>query len=62
MRSWYSAYVKEDYSYLLRTWHISSRPTEKSLYMPDDFSWTGLEILHTGADEPGDENGTVFLK
>lgn len=27
--------------------------------MPEDFSWTGLEILHTEAGELGDENGTV---
>ena len=59
MRSRYSAYVRKDHEYLLRTWHTSSRPTAESLDMPEDFNWTGLEILHTEAGGPGDENGTV---
>lgn len=59
MRSRYSAYVKKDHNYLLRTWHTSSRPTEESLDMPDNFSWTGLEILDTEAGGTEEQSGTV---
>lgn len=62
MRSRYSAYVQKDHEYLLRTWHHSSRPSEESLAMPEDFNWTGLEILHTEAGGPDDDNGTVEFK
>jgi SEC-C motif domain protein len=62
MRSRYSAYVNKDHGYLFRTWHTSSQPSEESLNMPEDFSWTGLEILHTEAGEEGDESGTVEFK
>jgi SEC-C motif-containing protein len=62
MRSRYSAYVRKDHEYLLRTWYTSSRPSEESLNMPEDFSWTGLEILNTEAGGSGDEKGTVEFK
>ena len=62
MRSRYSAYVQKDHDYLLKTWHSSSRPSEESLDMPDDFSWTGLEILHCIHGGQDDAKGTVEFK
>ena len=59
MRSRYSAHAQRDYAYLLRTWHESSRPQEKSLDMPADVNWTGLEILATEKGGEDDDKGTV---
>ena len=59
MRSRYSAYVLKDHAYLLRTWHDSSRPDENTLDMPDDFAWTGLEVLSTEGGGEDDVSGTV---
>ena len=51
MRSRYSAFVRGDVAYLLRTWHVSQRPAE--LPLEAGAQWLGLEIKHhrmTGAD------------
>ncbi|MGC9406452.1 YchJ family protein [Streptomyces sp. DZ1-3] len=51
MRSRYSAFVKGDAGYLLRTWHPRTRPARLD---PDPGTrWTGLEIL-------GSANGSAF--
>jgi SEC-C motif-containing protein len=42
MRSRYSAYVLDLTSYLLATWHPTTRPAELIL---EDFKWLGLRIL-----------------
>lgn len=46
MRSRYSAYLLKNESYLLQSWHKSTRPD--SLYLTDDStSWKGLKIIST---------------
>jgi SEC-C motif domain protein len=55
MRSRYSAYVRHDAGYLLRTWHASTRPAELSLDEPAGArtTWLGLDVQRatsTGAD------------
>lgn len=55
MRSRYSAYVRRDAGYLLRTWHASTRPAALSLDEPAGARtlWLGLDVLRaadTGAD------------
>ena len=46
MRSRYSAFVKRDEPYLLRTWHPRTRPAR--VEFDPGMRWTGLEILETG--------------
>ncbi|MCQ9616698.1 YchJ family metal-binding protein [Paenalcaligenes niemegkensis] len=47
MRSRYSAFVLDNASYLLATWHPSTRP-EKIEPNPDGIKWLGLELrAHT---------------
>ena len=59
MRSRYSAYVVEDYSYVLKTCHASTRPEDDEFKDSTPVEWTGLEIVETGAGGEGDEEGTV---
>ena len=48
MRSRYAAYAVGDLDHVFRTWHPRTRPDDLS---PDpDLTWTGLEILGSGAD------------
>ena len=52
MRSRYSAYVREDAAYLLRSWHPSTRPDALSFDDPRP-TWLRLEVLRhlaTGSD------------
>lgn len=56
MRSRYTAYVRRDEAYLLRTWKASHRPESLDL---DDTIWLGLEILETDAGGADDARGTV---
>lgn len=56
MRSRYTAYVRRDEPYLLRTWEASHRPEALDL---DDAVWLGLEVLATEAGGAGDETGGV---
>ena len=52
MRSRYSAYVREDADYLLRSWHRSTRPDALAFDDPRP-AWLRLEVLRhvvTGAD------------
>ncbi|MFI1003537.1 YchJ family protein [Streptomyces galbus] len=51
MRSRYSAFVRGEADYLLRTWHPGTRPAR--LDLDPGMRWTGLEILAT-------EDGTAF--
>ena len=55
MRSRYSAYVREDAGYLLRSWHPSTRPDELSFDAPkaQRTTWLKLDVLRhvaTGED------------
>lgn len=43
MRSRYSAFVRHDEAYLLRTWHPATRP--ESVAFDPDLRWTGLTIV-----------------
>ena len=58
MRSRYTAYVKGDSDYLLKSWHSKYRPTELALG-DSQIHWTGLQILQTQAGQPGDTQGMV---
>jgi SEC-C motif-containing protein len=57
MRSRYTAFILGEESYLLRTWHRSSRPV--SVNLDDGPVWTGLEIRSIEAGGPEDEEGAV---
>jgi SEC-C motif domain protein len=60
MRSRYSAYVLGDASYLMRTWHSSTRPVDMD---PATFpNWCGLEIIRTEKGRADDEEGVVEFK
>ncbi len=56
MRSRYTAYVRRDRSYLLRTWHPDTRPVTLDV---DGGTWQGLEILATEHGQAADASGTV---
>lgn len=59
MRSRYSAYVRSDAKYLLRTWHVSTRPHDLDLDTERAVKWLGLEVLVTEAGGSGDVQGVV---
>jgi len=48
MRSRYTAFVREDADYLLRSWHPDYRP--ESVDFPADTQWTQLLILDHASD------------
>jgi SEC-C motif-containing protein len=60
MRSRYSAFVKRDAGYLLRTWHPRTRPGRLDLDPP--VKWTGLEILGTTDGSAFHSTGTVTFR
>lgn len=49
MRSRYVAFVLQDESYLLTTWHPSTRPT--SIQFEPGLKWLGLKVVATSAGE-----------
>jgi SEC-C motif-containing protein len=57
MRSRFSAFAVGDASYLLATWHPTTRPA--SLRLDSDLEWQRLEILEVTAGAEGDTEGTV---
>jgi len=57
MHSRYSAYVKENESYLKSTWHEDTRP-EKIDFDPG-IKWIRLNIKNTDKGGVNDEQGTV---
>lgn len=60
MRSRYTAYVRVAVSYLLDTWHSSTRPLEIDVdAMPH---WCGLEILACNQGGEGDTQGWVEFR
>ena len=61
MRSRYSAYVRRDAGYLLRTWHPSTRPETFSLEEPAGArtTWLGLDVQRS-ADTGPDRAEVVF--
>ncbi|MEU1705851.1 YchJ family protein [Streptomyces sp. NPDC005706] len=60
MRSRYSAFVRGDAAYLLRTWHPRTRP--ERLELDPRTRWTGLEILETGEGSAFHRAGTVTFR
>ncbi|MDF3142647.1 MULTISPECIES: YchJ family protein [unclassified Streptomyces] len=60
MRSRYSAFVKGDEAYLLRTWHPRTRPPR--LDLDPRMRWTGLEILAAGDGTAFHTTGTVEFR
>ena len=54
MRSRYTAFVRRDTAYLLRTWKASRRPESLDL---DETTWLGLEVLSTDAGGAEDTRG-----
>lgn len=57
MRSRYTAYVRKDQSYLMQTWHASTRP--KDLNLENNIKWVSLEIITTKDGRVGDQAGEV---
>ncbi|MPY61262.1 YchJ family protein [Streptomyces spongiae] len=60
MRSRYSAFVKRDEGYLLRTWHPRTRPARVDF--EPGLRWTGLEILKTTDGSAFHSTGTVTFR
>ncbi|MFD9391536.1 YchJ family protein [Streptomyces sp. NPDC060000] len=60
MRSRYSAFVRGDTGYLLRTWHPRTRP--ERLELDPGMRWTGLEILGTADGTAFHPTGTVEFR
>ncbi len=60
MRSRYSAFVRLDGGYLLRTWHPRTRP--ERLDLDPGTRWTGLEILGTSDGSAFHSTGTVTFR
>jgi SEC-C motif-containing protein len=60
MRSRYSAFVKRDEGYLLRTWHPRTRPPRVDF--DPGMRWTGLEILDTTDGTAFHSTGTVTFR
>ncbi len=60
MRSRYSAFVRQDAGYLLRTWHPRTRPAR--LDLDPAMRWTGLEILGTTDGSAFHTTGTVTFR
>jgi SEC-C motif-containing protein len=57
MRSRFSAFAVGDATYLLATWHPTTRPA--SLELDPGLEWRRLEILDTTAGAAHDDEGTV---
>ena len=60
MRSRYSAFAVGDATYLLETWHPSTRPSE--LELDREQRWIRLDILGRGGGGPFDAEGTVSFR
>lgn len=56
MRSRYTAYVRRDEAYLLRTWHSSTRPGSLDL---EGTTWLGLDVVATTRGRADDDVGEV---
>ncbi|MHC3474026.1 YchJ family protein [Streptomyces sp. 7R007] len=60
MRSRYTAFVKRNEQYLLRTWHPTTRPA--TLELDPAMRWRGLEILATTEGTAFHTTGTVTFR
>ena len=59
MRSRYCAYVLKDESYLLHTWHPSTRPTVLNLDPANVPQWISLKLIATQGGKEHDTEGSV---
>lgn len=59
MRSRYTAYVNDEYDYLVNTWHVSTRPATLDLDDTRPDKWLGLKIVNTTAGGVTDTGGEV---
>ena len=59
MRSRYTAHTREDYPYVLKTCHSSTRPADDEFDDTKPVTWTSLEILRTEGGGEEDEKGMV---
>lgn len=60
MRSRYSAFALRNASYLLRTWHPTTRPD--TLDLPSARRWTRLRVLATERGGADDTDGVVEFR
>lgn len=60
MRSRYTAFVRGEAAYLLRTWHPSTRPAR--LDLDDSVRYTRLEVLASTGGGLFDKEGTVHFR
>lgn len=60
MRSRYSAFVRAEGDYLLKTWHESTRPPE--LHFNEGNQWFGLTVLETEAGTGADVEAWVSFE
>jgi len=58
MRSRFCAYASDDFAYLSKSWHRSTRP-RKFEADNDGLVWTRLEVLNTTSGQQSDSSGTV---
>ena len=59
MRSRYTAYTRDDYDYVIRTCHSSTRPAKEDFADEVAIDWAGLEIIDTVAGGENDSAGEV---
>ena len=52
MRSRYTAFVRRNVDYLLRTWHADTRPEQLELDAAPIPKWLGLKVVAVGDDPP----------
>ncbi len=59
MRSRYAAFALGNASYLLGTWHPSTRPSQ--LELDAAIRWIGLDVLRCAGGDTTDDTGTVLF-
>jgi len=59
MRSRFTAYTRQDETYLLQSWHHSTRPLQRGFTQQAPVKWLGLKIIRTSAGGKNDDTGTV---
>ncbi|WP_160297457.1 YchJ family protein [Demequina flava] len=59
MRSRYTAHVRRDPAYVLRTWHPDTRPAPEKLGDLSAPQWRGLDVTSTEDGGPADAEGVV---
>ena len=57
MRARYCAYVRHDASFLLNSWHPSTRPPQ--MVFDPDLTWLGLDVVQTERGGGLDSDGSV---